>query len=193
MFAYFSNDVRGIRIFCSGTRLCRFHFDVSILAVTSLPPYFFKLSLTQTAAMSVTCHSLRGPKVPFTTPLLLLLAVAALAVAAMNPLLLGGDADPCIPADTPLAEVCFPTRCNHLFNVSRDGRLIPTPARFPQRYSAFRCNATTFREYGGVAGRTCLRPVCACRKYYSGGSCFPARLNGCATHKCVYNTRTVNP
>lgn len=121
----------------------------------------------------------------------LMLVAASTFVHGMNPLLVGQNRDECLPIDMPASEVCFPTRCIHLFNMSKAGQLTPTPVAWgKQRYPSFHCNVSTYYEYAGFVKRACLRPVCVCNRWYAGGSCFPARDNGCLQHKCVRNARS---
>jgi hypothetical protein len=121
------------------------------------------------------------------------LAALACLAAATNPLLMTAVSDPCYALDTPHAELCFPTRCMHLFNHSRGtygGALVPTPMDYPQSYGAFGCNVSTVYEYGPeLPSRACLKPVCYCKKYQLGGTCNPARFQGCQYHSCTPNNQ----
>lgn len=115
-------------------------------------------------------------------------AVLVAGVAAMNPRLARASTDHCFPIGTPHSDICFGTRCVHLFNKTA-GRLNPVPSEaYPQNYPGFGCNVTEWYEYGPeIPGRRCLQPVCFCKQHYLGGACVPTRFNDCAQHKCVYN------
>eukprot|EP01065_Artemidia_motanka_P029863 TRINITY_DN35928_c0_g1_i1.p1 TRINITY_DN35928_c0_g1~~TRINITY_DN35928_c0_g1_i1.p1 ORF type:complete len:396 (+),score=83.88 TRINITY_DN35928_c0_g1_i1:45-1190(+) len=105
---------------------------------------------------------------------------------AINPYRLQGMSEPCQSTAKPYADVCYPTRCEHLFAVDHGGRLSPEPlSGYPQVHDAFTCNVSQFAEYPDGGGRDCLRPTCHCRYGYSGGSCHPAVRNGCIRHSCV--------
>lgn len=117
-------------------------------------------------------------------------AVALLCgfVAAVHPLIFTGHSEPCFPMDTPASEVCFGTRCSHLFNVSAKGVMMPTPqTKYPQTYPVFGCNVSVHYEYKGYRQRPCLRPLCYCKKHYSGGKCNPTTLTGCSKHQCIFS------
>eukprot|EP01062_Namystynia_karyoxenos_P028214 TRINITY_DN21419_c0_g1_i1.p1 TRINITY_DN21419_c0_g1~~TRINITY_DN21419_c0_g1_i1.p1 ORF type:complete len:391 (+),score=52.83 TRINITY_DN21419_c0_g1_i1:86-1258(+) len=114
-----------------------------------------------------------------------LAAIAATPCAALNPYRNHDSREPCMSVSTPHSEVCFPTRCAHLFQVDDGGRLVPEPQDvYPQDYPAFGCNVTTFLEYPSGSSRECLRPTCWCKYGYHGGNCQPAVRHGCIRHAC---------
>lgn len=113
------------------------------------------------------------------------------ASAALNPFLRTSTTDHCYPLDTPAADICFGTRCSHLFNIT-NGRLNPVPSnKYPQNYPGFGCNVSVWYEYGpSMPQRACLRPICYCKQYYMGGQCFPTQFNSCDRHSCRFNQKT---
>eukprot|EP00760_Papus_ankaliazontas_P013456 PhM_4_TR15731/c0_g2_i1/m.32213 len=107
-----------------------------------------------------------------------LLSVLPLVSCGRNPLNAHRATEPCLPVTTPHENVCFATRCNHLFFLLHDGAVTRDPY-------AFGCNVTTFREYEDSNARLCLRATCYCREGYVGGTCRPFVANDCLTHRCV--------
>uniref|UniRef100_A0A7S1W8W3 EGF-like domain-containing protein n=1 Tax=Neobodo designis TaxID=312471 RepID=A0A7S1W8W3_NEODS len=128
---------------------------------------------------------------PSLTATVVCAATLALLAAGMNPYLHNARSDHCFPLDTPHSVICFPTRCTHLFINATHPQgadlLDPVPrAGDPaQVYGAFKCNVTTWYEYGkAIPQRACLRPVCSCGPGYAGGSCYPTEYNSCDRHVC---------
>eukprot|EP00672_Neobodo_designis_P026008 CAMPEP_0174851156 /NCGR_PEP_ID=MMETSP1114-20130205/22010_1 /TAXON_ID=312471 /ORGANISM="Neobodo designis, Strain CCAP 1951/1" /LENGTH=156 /DNA_ID=CAMNT_0016085673 /DNA_START=34 /DNA_END=505 /DNA_ORIENTATION=+ len=91
---------------------------------------------------------------PSLTATVVCAATLALLAAGMNPYLHNARSDHCFPLDTPHSVICFPTRCTHLFINATHPQgadlLDPVPrAGDPaQVYGAFKCNVTTWYEYG---------------------------------------------
>jgi hypothetical protein len=118
--------------------------------------------------------------------------IAAASVAGMNPYLHNARSDHCFPLDTPHGDICFPLRCSHLFTNAThpQGAQLLDPAPRPndpaQVYGGFKCNVTTWYEYGKeIPQRACLRPICSCISGYRGGSCYPTEYNSCDGHTCT--------
>lgn len=112
-----------------------------------------------------------------------------MAHAIMHPRLMNNGQGECYNYDVPDSQICYPTRCYHLFTVG-GATLVPTPiaADQPQEYPKFRCTVQERAVYPGLAksatpAAVCRYAVCTC-KGTSSASCEPGKLGNCWSHTC---------
>ena len=114
--------------------------------------------------------------------------IASPARAGGSPWLTSPAVAACFSTSTPDADLCFPTRCAHLFNRTSGPSVVPTPQRagtFGVDYPTFRCVIDTVYEYASVPlGQACKRARCQCRFGAPATSCIPDQFMNCAGHSC---------
>lgn len=116
------------------------------------------------------------------------------AAAMLHPLLSNNGEGTCYGMDVPNSQVCYPTRCYHLFTITQQGKLTPTPTAPSENAvqtsadNKFRCTVKTRAVYNGVPTSThpaavCKYAECSC---VSGSVpvCEPGKLASCWTQTC---------
>lgn len=119
---------------------------------------------------------------------IVLLAHCLMPATAMSPVIYTQGHDPCFAEDVADENICYPTRCYHLFNISTSGTDPVPQAGYPQAYTKFECIIETYEVYPGYSARTCKKPMCYCKTGFNAlgkAGCSPLKLADCWNQTCV--------